>query len=388
MANGTCSVEGCGRTGRIHLGWCVGHYTRWTRAGDVGGPDLRAPRKNIADGAVCAVETCDRPVRCNGWCKAHASRWERHGDVQADIPIGAAAKDKVRRPKPPKVARVLARDLVCEADGCGDPQYIKGYCIRHDARIRTYGSLAGGFYEFDPLARPDKALTKAERFWRRVDFAGPTPEARPELGPCWLWRLSGHGAGYGQTFLFPKVATGAHRVAWHLSGYPLIPGMELDHLCRNPGCLRPTHLEQVTKLENMLRGNGWSGRNARKTECPKGHPYDTANAIINDRGHRKCRRCANDKDDRLAAERALTREERAVARAYRHAIKNDACRYCGRPGKETDHYFPISKGGSASWSNLSRACVRCNRSKGARCGTWFTLRRGAVKRAARELSAV
>lgn len=268
--------------------------------------------------------------------------------------------------------------MSCLAEGCDDPQYVKGYCIRHDARIKTYGSLDGGKWEFSDVIRQGRGLSAEERFWQRVDCDGPLPVERPELGPCWLWRLSHNSAGYGQTFLFADIGMGVHRVAWRLSGYVLRPGMELDHLCRNPGCLRPTHLEQVTKLENMLRGNGWSGRNFRKTHCSNGHRFTAETTVVNGRGHRRCRRCANDKVARLAAERALSREDRAVARAYRQAIANDPCRYCGAPGEEVEHFFPISKGGCAAWFNLDRACRRCNRSKAVRCGTWFALKRGAV----------
>jgi hypothetical protein len=32
--------------------------------------------------------------------------------------------------------------------------------------------------------------------------------------------------------------------------------LELDHLCRNPACVRPDHLEPVTHLENLRRGAG------------------------------------------------------------------------------------------------------------------------------------
>lgn len=374
MAQGTCSVKGCGRTGRVHLGWCVGHYTRWTKTGDVGDAYIAPARVKIPAGTLCSVDTCERPAHCQGWCRPHYGRWERHGDVQADVPIGPAAKDKVRKPKPEKVKRVVAAELICLADGCDDPQYIKGHCIRHNARIKTYGSLNGGPYEFDPLVLAGRGLSVEERFWQRVDFDGPVPELRPDLGPCWLWRLSRNSKGYGQTFLFPTIGTGPHRVAWHLAGRPLILGMELDHLCRNPVCLRVTHLEQVTKLENMLRGNGWSGRNSRKTHCSKRHPFNAANTVIDAKGHRRCRTCANGKAVRLAAERALTRQERAIARAYREAISADPCRYCGKLGREVDHFYPITKGGSAAFFNLGMTCVRCNRSKGPRCGTWFMLR--------------
>lgn len=408
MAEGTCKLEGCGRTGRVILGWCVGHYTRWARTGDVGSVELRAPRLRIPAGSVCSVEDCERPVSSRGWCKAHASRWERHGDVQAHIPIGPAAQDKVRATCTiddcgrPAHSKGLCKDHdgrrrrhgdplagkpigeggrgACSADGCGDPHYIKGYCIRHHYRMRRYGSLTGGFFEFDPIILGARGLTKEEQFWSYVDKEGPVPARCPDLGKCWQWRLSGHGSGYGQTSLFPEVGSGAHRVAWHLSGRALIDGMQLDHLCKNTGCVNPDHLEQVTPAVNNLRSDSWAGRNFRKTACGKGHPYDLLNTGWTKQGHRKCRTCANGKAERLAALRALSPKDRATSQAYRKAIANDPCRFCGAPGRTVDHFFAIAKGGGEDWFNLGPACARCNRSKGTRCGTWFALRRDADRK--------
>src|SRR5215475_538634 len=45
---------------------------------------------------------------------------------------------------------------------------------------------------------------------------------------------------------------------------------------------------------------------------------------------------------------------------------NHACRYCGGPASEVDHYQPFSRGGLTIDSNLVAACVYCNRSKGDR----------------------
>ena len=35
MVQGTCSILGCGLRGRIIRGWCMAHYNRWIRYGDV-----------------------------------------------------------------------------------------------------------------------------------------------------------------------------------------------------------------------------------------------------------------------------------------------------------------------------------------------------------------
>jgi hypothetical protein len=40
------------------------------------------------------------------------------------------------------------------------------------------------------------------------------------------------------------------------------------------------------------RGRSWSGHNALKTHCPRGHPFDEANTYRRASGTRKCRACA------------------------------------------------------------------------------------------------
>lgn len=67
--------------------------------------------------------------------------------------------------------------------------------------------------------------------------------------------------------------------------------MQLDHLCRNRGCINPDHLEPVTCRENLLRGQTFQARNAAKTHCPHGHGYDEGNTRFNKDGSRACRSC-------------------------------------------------------------------------------------------------
>lgn len=85
--------------------------------------------------------------------------------------------------------------------------------------------------------------------------------SRIEIDPrseCWVWQGGKNQNGYGQlgyTVAYKKTRFGvAHRVLFeHLVG-PVPDGHELDHLCRNRGCVNPDHLEPVTHLENMRRG--------------------------------------------------------------------------------------------------------------------------------------
>lgn len=82
----------------------------------------------------------------------------------------------------------------------------------------------------------------------------------------------------------------AHRVAYELFA-PIPEGLVLDHLCRNPPCINPNHLEPVTDRVNILRGAGCMADYARRTHCPQGHPYDEKNTRISGRGARVCRIC-------------------------------------------------------------------------------------------------
>jgi hypothetical protein len=67
-----------------------------------------------------------------------------------------------------------------------------------------------------------------------------------------------------------------HRVAYERWKGPIPPGMDVDHLCRNRGCVEPDHLEAVTHLENVRRGNAPSTIASREGLCKFGHPLTQA----------------------------------------------------------------------------------------------------------------
>ncbi len=366
MAHGTCSI--CGRDGRIHLGMCVGHYTRFKRTGDPGPVEVAPVRVVIPQGSICSISTCPEPMHCRTWCKAHYSRWQKTGDVRADVPIRREPK-----PKPPPKPKPEPR--FCAAPDCDEPYYIGGYCTRHDYHVKRYGDPNGGPCRLSDLVRQTRQLPLVERFWARVDKNGPVPAERPGLGPCWIWLAGRNSTGYGQFVGIPEAGQLAHRVAWFLSGRPLIAGLELDHLCRTEACVRPDHADQVPKIVNIMRGNGYSARNARKTHCSNGHEFTPDNTWLNPAGHRKCLACGR---ARHAAERAgLSRADQDISAGYREAIATDPCHYCGAAGEQVDHYFPVAKGGNDRWNNLVAACFGCNNRKSANCGTWFRLRMGS-----------
>lgn len=128
---------------------------------------------------------------------------------------------------------------------------------------------------------PTMQEKELRRFTRKYINTGPRG--------CWLWLNSTDRDGYGFFKLKGKTRL-AHRVAYEHYVGPIPAGFELDHLCRHRGCVNPTHLEAVTHVENVRRGN--AGKlEAAKTHCPKGHPYAGDNVERNRKGWRQCVTC-------------------------------------------------------------------------------------------------
>lgn len=125
-------------------------------------------------------------------------------------------------------------------------------------------------------------------FWSHVDKDGPDG--------CWVWTGCVTTDGYGRY----GNRGGTHRVSYELMVGPIARSMEIDHLCYNPPCVNPDHLEQVTREENTRR------RAARKTHCVNGHEFTPENTYTSGAG-RKCKTCTL---DRIDAKRGFPRGER------------------------------------------------------------------------------
>jgi hypothetical protein len=121
---------------------------------------------------------------------------------------------------------------------------------------------------------------------------------------CWEW--TGHlNNGYGKFWIDGRPMRNP-RAAWTVQRGPVPKGLEPDHLCRYRPCVNCDHMELVTHLENVRRGN--AGKHLLdRTHCAKGHPYTERNTRVriqkNGNPRRTCRTCEAESDRRRRPER-------------------------------------------------------------------------------------
>ncbi len=111
-----------------------------------------------------------------------------------------------------------------------------------------------------------------QRLW---PFVAPT-----SLDGCWPWTGGTVSRNRGR---IDKDGRGqyVHKLVWEMLNGPVPDGLELDHLCLNPNCVNPRHLEAVTHQENSRRA-GLQTHNSRtpRTHCAKGHALTPENVYV------------------------------------------------------------------------------------------------------------
>lgn len=76
-------------------------------------------------------------------------------------------------------------------------------------------------------------------FWQNVE----------KTDTCWNWTGRQMNGGYGKATHGGRT-TGAHRIAYEMTGVTIPDGMYLDHICSNRLCVNPAHLREVTRKQN------------------------------------------------------------------------------------------------------------------------------------------
>lgn len=166
----------------------------------------------------------------------------------------------------------------CSIEGCFTKSKARGWCPKHWKRWRAHGDPE--YAKFVPI----RGGTDDERFWPKVQ---PT-------GFCWYW--TGALGRYGHGYFNLGADSGRKGIMAHKFAYEslvgLVPeGLELDHLCRNPPCVNPDHLEPVTHAENLRRGFAPAQRINRSGRCGYGHDMTEDNTYTAPNGRKSCRVC-------------------------------------------------------------------------------------------------
>lgn len=209
---------------------------------------------------------CGRPVLAKGMCVVHYSRVRRHGD--------------------PLKGRRSYGNQPCAVEGCVRTAKLKGWCSSHYQRaVRHDGDPLGGrSYSSYPL--------------------NLLLHLKPQPDGCVWFDTDQVAATYPQVHDGSGQPRAAHIVMYEFLIGSVPEGKELDHICHDPDictswadclhrrCVWPPHLKPVTHAENSLRSNSPPAVNARKTECSRGHPYNTENTYVHPTtGYRSCRVC-------------------------------------------------------------------------------------------------
>lgn len=158
-----------------------------------------------------------------------------------------------------------------------------------------------------------RPASQRDRLFRHVSFTS-------EGAGCWEWTGTRTKDGYGIASVGGHKGMAAHRAMYIEMVGPIPESMEIDHICRNRGCVNPAHLEVVTRTENIRRALPWNPQRL-KSQCAHGHPFDTENTRFAKNGQRVCRTCS----------REWTRE---WMRAWRARRKAAAVRPTSRPTRD------------------------------------------------------
>jgi hypothetical protein len=245
--------------------------------------------------------------------------------------------------------------IECTIENCKDKHKAQGYCNKHYIRYLHYGDPRVAKIEL-------KEIPLEEWFWNNVE----------KTNTCWIWKgTMQKKSNYGVVSVNHKTKL-AHRLSYEFIKGPIPMGYEVDHLCHSKECklsnlcphrrcVNPAHLEAVTKIINIQRGNagGVLGAKLRKKPtCKHGHPFTPENTHISSTtGERVCITCRRAKDVRR---RKRLREER-IANGEIVKVGPKPATYCKRGHEYTPDNVYVTKS--------QRYCKTCLQAKQRRYKT-------------------
>lgn len=130
---------------------------------------------------------------------------------------------------------------ICKC-GCGLPT------IRARVTVTRTGAVRGEFVSYrkgHAGGHTTRRVEITDDLWTVTDCGHDTP--------CWVWNGTRKSQwGHCSVWMGGKEYS-AHRTVYELHREKIPDGLELDHLCRNPPCVNPDHLEPVTHAVNIRR---------------------------------------------------------------------------------------------------------------------------------------
>ena len=151
----------------------------------------------------------------------------------------------------------------------------------------SHKTRAGKAIDFDSI--------NIDSFLKHIDIQ--------EADKCWKWMgiKWGKNKEYG-CYRKRPLTVNAHRISYLIFIGDLIPGMVIDHVCRNKSCVNPAHLRQVTPYINTIENSdNFIAVNIQKTHCVHGHEFTPENTRIY-KEHRYCKTCNRLRPGKLVKE--------------------------------------------------------------------------------------